>query len=928
MVIDRLISILTHFSPLIHFDEKEELITRVALNALAECNRSQASLRMAIKEIQLTHTDLDSRIQEFLNLLDSVGEQTRAELEIKYGLADWDGGPNTEEAKKIILNCYLNKTSDLALEDLDLTSLPPLPHFITHLYCGGNKLKTLPNLPNSLKYLSCSCNHLTILPKLPDSLIEIVCCNNKLRTLSDTLPKRLINLNCNNNFLTALPTLPKSLKVLYCNENAIETLPEILPKTLTNLDCSDNILKALPSLPKSLKELFCCYNKLKALPLLHDSLSELFCSNNKLEALPKLPDSLTVLNCSYNKLKILPALQNSLVYLSCSENQIESLPDLPNSLKNLYCFKNMLTTLPNIAHTSITELFCYKNKLESLPNLPNSLLKLHCEKNEIEFLPPIPASLSDLDCSHNHISSLDLSEADDLEKLNCSNNEITDLLLPDFLSFLDCSHNQLTELPPNLIHATIQCFANPLLRQTLIVKFQIPKGEGTEPLWSRVLMNEVRQAYKGEDSSLEINGYRMWGNEKLLTITIKKVEGDKGLIFRFHKRSGLLVSVKDEGEAETSLEALKEEDGWNVILNHFATHILKERGIRLEGNTLKVHPEALKMFPIDLLKMLPSVKDFKFLDDEFNVNPAIDVGGVSGAFISQICEVLFKGNGKTRPLIRLTHDRMPDFKDDEAEIYQKFGHLLSFVLTSPFLIVTGVYFNPKFYLLLKKAISGMERHQLAAAVMKEYVTQDSATLKDLNWYEDPSSRPESKLDVITHLRDVLGAELTAESTDEEICREIETCVLYGGIEIANALSNVISGMNDFAKRRLSLIPDEELSDKIQGVIVTAESFKNAIKNEELSDLAAMQKDWILKKIDENNENEEWLSNFVEFITGQRFLPYSPDEPPIKLKFVLAPGFKAHTCFNMLYVPLNLLNKEEFLTILDSCIQETKNFNTD
>jgi Leucine-rich repeat (LRR) protein len=704
MTIDALVTILRDFRPDQPFlieGEEHELVTRVALNALGAISESEASLIERLTSIRGSHSDLISKITQFESLLSNVHEKTKAELESEFGLAGWNGGPNTEEAKIRILNCYLNQKNFLNLSELELSSLPPLPPFVTVFWCFGNQLTNLPAL----------------------------------------LPPRLTLIECRYNYLTSLPNLPGSLEYLLCTCNQLTSLPN-LPDSLRFLDCRDNQIRELPS----------------------------------------ASDGCSIMS-SGNPL---------------SENSLLPLPS-----------------------------------------------------------PPYPAFAA----------------------------------------------------------------------QASIMKFQIPKGAWEESLWSRVLMNEVRQKHQGEDYSLVREEYKMWGDDRLSSITIKKIDGDEALIFTFDESSGLLASLKDQSGANLSLMALKERDGWNIILNQFANHVLKEKGIQLEETTIKVHPDALKKFPLKILEMLtPSVTNTRYLNDDFMPNPAIDAGGVFRQFISELCKALFIKNGETHPLICVREDGMPDFKDEEAAIYQKFGKILSFVLTSRFSLVTGVYFNPKFYLLLKKAISGLEEYRLAAAVMKECVTQDPKTLKDLNWYEDPSSCVESKAEVIAHLTDILGADLSDESTDEDICREIETCVLYAGIEIAHAISNVLHGMTDFAKERLSLIKDSELSARIQGVLVSAKDLKDAIKIEEDSCLEAKEKrDWIFEKIDENKENPEWLSNFVQFITGQPFL--SPFAPPIHLNFLETPNFSAHTCAKTLDVPLNIAAKEDFLFLLDRCIEDPTSFTT-
>ena len=68
----------------------------------------------------------------------------------------------------------------MSYEYLNLTELPPLPNYLTYLYCFINRLTTLPEqLPKFLKDLRCDYNRLTKLPEhLPNYLQTLWCWNN------------------------------------------------------------------------------------------------------------------------------------------------------------------------------------------------------------------------------------------------------------------------------------------------------------------------------------------------------------------------------------------------------------------------------------------------------------------------------------------------------------------------------------------------------------------------------------------------------------------------------------------------------------------------------------------------------------------------------------------------------------------------------
>lgn len=223
--------------------------------------------------------------------------------------------------------------SRLDLHGLALTSLPPLPDWITELDVGGNSLSALPdNLPATLKNLTAGLNELTSLPdrlpagletldvsyneltimpeRLPDSLHELIFHKNQLTELPEELPQGLEILGVSKNKLTRLPeTLPEKLRKLYVDENRITDLPETLPPELKELDVRQNRLTALPEiLPDGLKRLDVAFNRLTHLPeRLPAGLKKLNVSVNQLTALPEtLPSGLEVLNVEYNQLTTFP----------------------------------------------------------------------------------------------------------------------------------------------------------------------------------------------------------------------------------------------------------------------------------------------------------------------------------------------------------------------------------------------------------------------------------------------------------------------------------------------------------------------------------------------------------------------------------------------------------------------------------------------
>ncbi len=75
-------------------------------------------------------------------------------------------------------------------------------------------------------------------------------------------------------------------------------------------------------------------------------------------------------------------------------------------------------------YDKLTKLDCYDNQITQIINLPNSLTKLICSYNPITSLDNLPNSLTELDCSETKITKLPDLLLNSLTKLYCSNTKI------------------------------------------------------------------------------------------------------------------------------------------------------------------------------------------------------------------------------------------------------------------------------------------------------------------------------------------------------------------------------------------------------------------------------------------------------------------------------------------------------------------------
>jgi Leucine-rich repeat (LRR) protein len=140
------------------------------------------------------------------------------------------------------------------------------------------------------------------------------------------------------------------------------------------------------------------------------------------------------------------------------------LNSLPLDTTEINVSSKGLTYLPDLSRfKQLTKLDCSENELSELPPLNDNLTILDCSSNQLTELPHLNDNLTILHCSENQLTELPHLN-DKLERLYCSSNQLTELPhLNDKLERLYCFQNKLTELPPlNNKLERLYCFHNQL----------------------------------------------------------------------------------------------------------------------------------------------------------------------------------------------------------------------------------------------------------------------------------------------------------------------------------------------------------------------------------------------------------------------------------------------------------------------------------
>ena len=309
-----------------------------------------------------------------------------------------------------------------------------------------NKLDTLDfsHCPK-LKYLSVTGGSALACLKLDgcESLETLDCSNNQLKILDLAQLPKLTSLDCSNNLITALDLTGKQqLTSLNIANNLIQKLTVDGCNEIPSLDCSGNLLTEL-----SVKN---C-----------EGLSSLKCNNNQLQSLSidNLP-KIETLNCSSNILTSLTITScEKLTTLNCGSNNLQSIA-IANTplLKTVTCSNNAFQDLDFIKElTSVTEVDCSANPFTSLDiSEAESITKINFSKcKKFTSFPILPSNISAIICSHSPIiAQADLSPYTKLTQLQADSCELTDFnaaMCPN-LEKLDLTNNHIMALDLSALH--------------------------------------------------------------------------------------------------------------------------------------------------------------------------------------------------------------------------------------------------------------------------------------------------------------------------------------------------------------------------------------------------------------------------------------------------------------------------------------------
>lgn len=360
---------------------------------------------------------------------------------------------------------------DVAGNQLVSADFSELDH-LDYLDCSGNNLNTL-NVAGlgSLAFLKCSNNNLTELDLAGDNeLVNLYCDNNQITSLDVYGLEDLFVLYCDNNQITDIQFgNNNALEWVYCGFNQLTQI-DISDTAAYLLHCNDNPNLADINIKNGVASALTFQYDPVPFPI--DSfdftnlpaLQSLCCDTGEQSVVEQVLTGTPVAiatDCVPAIIYIADAtFKNALLHTNCVDSNNNNLPDTDADADNdgeiqvtealaitrLYLDNRLLTTIEGIAQfANLEKLYVSSNQLAAIDvSAMVHLETLECNDNALVGL-AIPDHLRALDCSNNDLASLDVSNTGALYSLSCSHNELTSLLLPvSDLTELDFSYNNIT----------------------------------------------------------------------------------------------------------------------------------------------------------------------------------------------------------------------------------------------------------------------------------------------------------------------------------------------------------------------------------------------------------------------------------------------------------------------------------------------------
>ena len=483
------------FLPFSAFAE-EELTDNYGIIPLAEYVLPDKAFREYLKEFDTNGDEILAPAERYAVTEIHAGDKNISNL---YGIQFF---PNLK-----MLYCYNNQLTKLdvskntALVYLDcsqnqLTELDVRQNAaLWGLFCEGNQLSSLDVSNNTaLDRLDCHLNNLTSLDlRYNTKLTQLGCNSNNLTSLDVSQNPELWLLNCSINQLTELDVSKNTnLKSLYCSDNQLTELDLSRNNKIFELEANNNYLTSLNvnntsiNIDNSSSKFFALGNTypitvgsdrtfdLSTLPGTFDVTKATRWNGGTVRGNTLTVDAgatkVTYLyNCgkrsSYTFTLNVTVVPEGSIAIDAS-----NFPD-PNfrAYVKAKFDKDNNNCLSESERNAVKEIHVYTKGVETLEGIEYfpKLEKLNCFNNQLTELDVSKnTALLDLVCGRNNLTSLDVSKNIALQELSCQDNNLTslDVTQNTALKELHCDDNLLTSLDvsKNTKLRKLWCFKNQL----------------------------------------------------------------------------------------------------------------------------------------------------------------------------------------------------------------------------------------------------------------------------------------------------------------------------------------------------------------------------------------------------------------------------------------------------------------------------------
>jgi Leucine-rich repeat (LRR) protein len=348
----------------------------------------------------------------------------------------------------LVTTSKIKSATALRLSDLNISDLSGIEFFtsLTDLACSNNNLTsiTLPEV-TGLANLFIDDNNLTTLtfPNSLTSILEFTCYDNNLTSINFNNVTYINLLGAENNQLTTLDLSNTDVEGLSCSNNPLLTRIDIRNGAdytkIYHFDASNNPLLTCIFVDNLASVTTILRNGIDSNTNFVDS--EASCNfKNTYTYVPDSNFEQALIDEGLDDVLdnyVLTANISTIGFLDVSNKNIADLTGIEDftELVTLGCDNNQLTTL-DLSSNHIMEFGCSNNQLTSLI-LNAEARVVGCSNNLLTTL-IVPAGIANLQCNNNKITSLDLSNTNELSRLNVSNNNL------EFLDFRNGENGQIS----------------------------------------------------------------------------------------------------------------------------------------------------------------------------------------------------------------------------------------------------------------------------------------------------------------------------------------------------------------------------------------------------------------------------------------------------------------------------------------------------